>query len=123
MNALKMLSRIARYDYSKLISLFNSVCDSAGMPDVERKVVFDAQADYVGFFSGHREGVKMSPDVFLRLINKPVEMKTLPDDLQKRFINAQKILWKYDVKGEEIIEAATCSIIKMYSNGGVFKKK
>jgi hypothetical protein len=116
----QMFMRMARYDFPKLLDIFNGVCDKANVPDSERKVVFDTQAEYILFASGHVEGVKLSAEAIIAFSNKTVGVKDLPELLQDRFLLMQTILRKYGRQGEDILEAATSAILVMYMHGGVF---
>lgn len=120
MKPVMMLNRIMRYDTKQLLELFNKTCDKAGMPDPERKVVFDTQADVISVLTHHEAGKSLNPQKLVVLTQKPFNKRDLPEGLRGRLVMSQKILSKYP-SGDDISQAALLAIIKQYFQGGVFK--
>jgi len=118
----QMFMRLARYDFEKLIGIFNDECKKAKVNDGDAKLIFDTQADYIQFATGHQAGVKLSGDAVIGLHNSVFDLKSLPVDLRDKYVLMQKALLKYQ-RGDEVLEAASSAILSLYMRGGVFTKK
>jgi hypothetical protein len=120
MNPMQFL-RLQRYTPKKLMDLFNKECEKVKMPDPERKIVFDSQANYLAWATNHLKGIPLQPIRFASLNPEKINLNDAPDYVRKGMREFSRISGKYDERVmERAVGAAHLAIIKVYMAGGVF---